>query len=51
MTEEVDKSAQVDTYVQLYKAVHGVKPRGIDLYNWELSDILAGIRTLKSLRN
>ena len=41
-----DKEQNIECYTNLYKSVHGVKPRGMDLYNWTNAELEQGMRVL-----
>ena len=41
-----DKQQQIETYTNLYKSVHGAKPRGIELHEWTMAELDEGVRVL-----
>tara|TARA_R110000744_G_C19371646_1_gene562772 strand:+ start:11188 stop:11352 length:165 start_codon:yes stop_codon:yes gene_type:complete len=40
------KQQQIETYINLYKSVHGTKPRGLSLHEWTMAELDEGIRVL-----
>ena len=43
------KQDDISTYVNLYKQVHGVKPKALDLQTWSVTELQEGIRVLSRM--
>lgn len=43
------KQDDIECYVNLYKSVHGVKPKALDLQSWTTTELQEGIRVLSRM--
>ena len=46
----MSKATLIQEYRSLYRSIHGVWPKGLDLPNWRIDELTVGITTLKAQR-